>query len=138
VSKWLIGLAVIFLAGCGMSEEEQQRAANDAAAKAQEQAAVVSERLRSTYDDAYAQGRKLAAEIGDKASDEVLRVKLLAAFKLMKPLDSGKLKVRVEKGVIYLDGSVKTEKERMMAEGLAYGVTGDGKRVQSTVTVPKP
>ena len=138
MSKWLIGLTVVFLAGCGMSEEEQQRAANDAAARAQEQAAVVSERLRSTYDEAYAQGRKLAAEIGGKANDEVLRAKVIAAFKLMKPLDSSNLKVRVKTGVIYLDGSVKTEKERMMAEGLAYGVTGDGKRVQSTVTVPKP
>ena len=136
--KWPLGLALVFLAGCGMSEEEQQRAANDAAAKAQERAVVISERLRSAYDDAYAQGRKVAREIGDKASDQVLRAKVIAAFKLIKPLDSTNLRVRVEKGVIYLDGSVKTEQERMMAEGLAYGVTGDGKKVKSTITVPKP
>ena len=128
----------VICAGCGSDEVDRQEAANRASEVAQEQAQKMSSRLRGAYDDAYAQGRKIAAEIGDKASDQVLKGKMLAAFKLIKPLDSSNIKVRVEKGVIYLDGSVKTEQERMMAEGLAYGVTGDGKRVQSTLTVPKP
>lgn len=128
----------ILCIGCGSDEVDRQEAANRAAEVAQEQAQKMSERLRGAYDDAYAQGRKIAAEIGDKASDQVLKAKVLAAFKLIKPLDSSKIDVRVEKGIIHLDGSVKTEQERMMAEGLAYGVTGDGKRVQSTLTVPKP
>ena len=131
-------LVATICAGCGSDEVDRQDAANRAAQVAQEQAQKMSERLRSAYDDAYAQGRKIAAEVGEKASDQVLKAKMLAAFNLIKPLDSSKIKVRVEKGVIHLDGSVKTEQERMMAEGLAYGVTGDGKRVQSTLTVPKP
>ena len=128
----------ILVAGCGSGEVERQQAANRAAEVATEQAQKMGDRLRGAYDEAYAQGRKIAAEIGDKASDQVLKAKVLAAFKLIEPLDSSKIKVRVEKGIIYLDGSVKTEQERMMAEGLAYGVTGDGKRVRSTLTVPKP
>lgn len=136
-----IGLAALVimlgLAGCKSSQEDQQRIADAAAAKAQEQAKVMSQRLRGAYDEAYAEGRKIAGEIGEKASDGVLKAKLLAAFKLMKALDSTDIEVRVEKGVIYLDGTVKTEQERMMAEGLAYGIVADGKRVRSTLTVPK-
>lgn len=128
----------VICAGCGSDEVDRQEAANRASEVAQEQAQKMSERLRGAYDDAYVQGRKIAAEVGDKASDQVLKAKMLAAFKLIKPLDSSNINVRVEKGVIHLDGSVKTEQERMMAEGLAYGVTGDGKRVKSTLTVPKP
>jgi osmotically-inducible protein OsmY len=125
-------------AGCATDDVGRQEAANRAADVAEQQAQKMSERLRSAYDGAYAQGRKIAAEIGDKASDQVLKAKMLAAFKLIKPLDSSHVKVHVENGVIHLDGTVKTEQERMMAEGLAYGVTGDGKKVQSTLTVPKP
>ncbi len=131
-------LCALFASSCGPSEEQKQRIADTAAAKAEEQAKVLSGKLRSSYDDAYERGRKIAGEIGAKASDEVLKAKVLAAFKLMKPLDSNVVKVRAQDGVIYLDGSVRTEQERMMAEGLAYGVTGDGKKVRSTLTVPKP
>jgi len=136
-----IGLAALVimlgLAGCSSREEEQQRRADAAVAKAQEQAKVMSQRLRDAYDEAYAEGRKIAGEIGEKASDGVLNAKLLAAFRLMKPLDRTNIEVRVEQGVIYLDGTVKTERERMMAEGLAYGIVADGNRVRSTLTVPK-
>ena len=135
--RWLL-VALVFAVGCGPSEEQKQRIADEAVAKAQEKAKQLSERMRGTYDEAYAKGREIAVDVGEKASDAVLKGKVLAAFKLMKPLDSSKVKVRVEKGVIYLDGNVKTEQERMMAEGLAYGVTGDGRRVRSTLTVPRP
>lgn len=134
----LVGLvALIGLVGCSPRDEDKQRMADAAVAKAEEQAKAMSQKLRGAYDDAYAKGREIAAEIGEKASDQVLKAKVLAAFELIKPLDSSKVEVRVEKGVIYLDGTLKTEQERMMAEGLAYGIVGDGKRVQSTLTVPK-
>jgi len=134
----LIGLiGLICAVGCGSSEERKQRLADAAVAKAEKQAKVMSDRLRSAYDDAYGKGREIAKELGDKASDQVLKAKVLGAFKLMSALDSSKVMVKVEKGVIYLDGTLKTEQERMMAEGLAYGIVGDGKRVQSTLTVPK-
>jgi osmotically-inducible protein OsmY len=126
------------LSGCGPNEADRQRVANEASTKAQEQAAILKDKLKSAYDSAYAEGKKIAVEAGGQANDQVLKAKVLAAFKLIKSLDSSKVEVRVEKGVIYLDGSVRTEQERMMAEGLAYGVTGDGKRVRSTLTVPKP
>jgi osmotically-inducible protein OsmY len=134
----LVGLVgLICVAGCGPNEEQKQRIADAAVAKAEEQARVMSERLRGTYDDAYAKGREIAGQLGGTASDQVLKAKVLGAFKLMSALDSSNVKVKVEKGVIYLDGTLKTEHERMMAEGLAYGVVGDGKRVRSTLTVPK-
>ena len=135
--RWLL-LTLVLAAGCGPSEEDKQRLADEAVVKAQEQAKQLGEKMRGVYDDAYAKGREIAADVGEKASDAVLKGKLLAAYKLMEPLDSSKIDVNVEKGVIYLDGTVKTEQERMMAEGLAYGVTGDGKRVRSTLTVPRP
>lgn len=131
-------LALVIIGGCSPGAEQKQQIADEAVAKAEEQAKVLSDKLRGSYDEAYEQGRKIASDIGAKASDEVMKAKVLAAFKLMKPLDRSSVKVRVEDGVIYLDGNVKTEQERMMAEGLAYGVTGDGKKVRSTLTVPKP
>jgi osmotically-inducible protein OsmY len=134
----VVAAALCCIFGCGSNEVDRQQAANRAAEVATEQAQKMSEKLRGAYDQAYEKGRQIAAEVGEKASDEVLKAKVIAAFKLIKPLDSSKIKVRVEEGVIYLDGTVKTEQERMMAEGLAYGVTGDGKKVQSTLTVPKP
>ena len=134
----LVAPALCCIVGCGSNEVDRQQAANRAAEVATEQSQKMSEKLRGAYDQAYEKGRQIAAEVGEKASDEVLKAKVIAAFKLIKPLDSSKIKVRVEDGVIHLDGTVKTEQERMMAEGLAYGVTGDGKKVQSTLTVPKP
>jgi osmotically-inducible protein OsmY len=137
MTRWvLIGLAVACF-GCGETEEDRQRAANESVAAAEKQAQGLKDRLRTAYDDAYERGKKIASEVGTKASDEVTKAKVLTAFKLMKNLDSSKVKVRVEKGVIFLDGTVPTEQERMMAEGLVYGITGDGKRVRSTITVPK-
>jgi osmotically-inducible protein OsmY len=134
----VIVLFVISLSGCAKDEVDSQRVADAAVAKAEQAAAEMSKKLRGAYEDAYAQGRKIAGEIGEKASDQVLKAKVLAAFKLIEPLDSSDIEVRVEEGVIHLSGTVNTEQERMIAEGLAYGVTGDGKRVQSTLTVPKP
>jgi osmotically-inducible protein OsmY len=133
-------VAAVCLVGlicCAPSEEDKQRIANAAVAKAEGQAKVMSEKLRVAYDEAYAKGREIAGEIGEKATDQVINAKVLAAFNLMKQLDSSDVDVRVEKGVIYLDGTLKAEQERMMAEGLAYGIVGDGKRVRSTLTVPK-
>ena len=125
------------LLGCGPTEADRQRSANEAAVKAEKHAAVLKDKLRSAYDLAYQEGKKISVDVGEKASDGVLRAKVIAAFKLIQPLDSSKIEVQVKKGVIFLDGSVKTEQERMIAEGLAYGVTGDGKRVRSTLSVPK-
>lgn len=130
-------MTLVVIVGCSPSEEQKQRSADEAVAKAEHQSKAMSDKLRGSYDEAYEQGRKIAAEVGEQASDEILKAKVLAAYKLMKPLDSSAVKVRVEDGVIHLDGNVQTEQERMMAEGLAYGITGDGNRVRSTLTVPK-
>lgn len=132
---WLLLLTLVL--GCGMSEAERERAANRAAVEAEEQAESLREQFRSVYDKAYDEGRRLAGELGEKATDEATRAKLLAAYALMEDLDTSRMKVSVEGGVVHLDGTVPTEPQRMKAEGLAYGVTGDGKRVRSTLTVPK-
>jgi len=130
-------LACASVWGCGPTEEEQQRIADRAVKQAQAQAEKLRDKLRGAYDSAYKEGRKIALEVGAKANDEILEAKTRAAFKLLKALDSSKIEVRVTKGVIFLGGTTRTEQERMMAEGLAYGITGDGKRVRSTITVPK-
>ena len=128
-------ICLLSAAGCGLSDNEVKEATGNAAVKVKRGAENTADQLRNTYNAAHAEGRKLAKSAGEKFSDGVLKAKVLAGFKLIKGLDAKNVTVTTRDGVVFLAGSVPTQLDRMKAEGLAYGVTGDGRKVQSTLTV---
>ena len=118
-----------------MSDNEVKESVGNAAVKVKKGAEYSQEQMRNTYNSAFEQGRKLSKEAGEKLSDGVLKAKVLAGFKLVNGLDSSNVLVVTKNGMIFLSGFVPTQLDRMKAEGVAYGVAGDAKKVQSTLTI---
>jgi osmotically-inducible protein OsmY len=124
--------------GCKMSDQDVKEAAGNAAVKAKHAAQFTQEQIRNGYNSALEQGRKLAKELGEKADDALIRTKILAGFKLISGLDASNVTVEVKNKVVTLEGTVPTLLDQMKVEGIAYGVTGDAKRVRSLIrVVPK-
>lgn len=128
-------IALVLLAGCGMSDNEVKESVGTAAVKVKKGVDYTQEQMRNTYNSAYSQGRALAKTAGEKLSDAVLKAKVLTGFKLLKDLDASNVTVASKNGVVFLSGTVPTQLDRMKVEGIAYGVTGDSKKVQSTLNV---
>lgn len=106
--------------------------AGDAVKKAAETA---SEKLKAGYDQAAEQGRAVMKDAGAKLSDAALQAKVLAGFKLVAGLDASNVEVEVREGKVYLSGTVPTQLDKWKAEGVAFGVTGDNSKFESTIEV---
>ncbi len=117
-----LGLLVAF--GCAASEDEVRQKAGDAAVAGKRAVDTASQAAKNAYDDAAAKSKELAAKAGEAVDDATMKGKVVAGFKLVKDLDSENVEVEVKDGVVTATGTVKTEKERMMVEGVLHGVTG--------------
>lgn len=103
--------------------------------KAKEGAAAMSEMGKRAYDDAAAKGRQAMDEAGGALSDAALKAKMAAGFKLVAGLDASGVTVDARQGKVYLSGTVPTLMDKMKAEGVAYGVTGDTTKFESKIEV---
>ena len=65
-----------------------------------------------------------AVKAGEAIDHATLKGKGVAAMELIDGLDSSAVNIEVKDGMAIASGTVKTEKERMMVEGVLYGVTG--------------
>ena len=91
--------------------------------------------MKEAYDAASVKGKEMAAKAGETLSDESLKLKILAGFKLITGLDASNVSLDVDKGTVSLTGTVPTDLDKMKVEGVAFGVTGDSSKVRSTVSV---
>jgi osmotically-inducible protein OsmY len=121
--------------GCGLSEEQVREKAGDVAVSAKKAADVAQDSLSQAYDSAVAKGQTLAKQAGEIWDDNVLRAKVLTGFKLVKDLRTDDVTVEVKNGLVYLSGSVPTAKDKMIVEGIVYGITGDLSKLKSSVVV---
>lgn len=118
-----------------MSDADVKEAAGNAAVSAKHAAENASDAMKKAYEDAAAKGKEAAAEAGSKLSDAALRAKVLAGFNLVAGLEAKGVQVEVKEGKVYLGGAVPTALDKMKAEGVAYGVTGDASKYESTIEV---
>lgn len=121
--------------GCGMSDEDVRQKTGDAAVSAKHAAESAGDKLKMAYDEAAAKGKEAMKDAGAKLSDVALRGKVEAGFALVAGLDARDVEVEVRAGKVYLSGTVPTQLDKMKAEGVAYGVTGDTAKFESTITV---
>lgn len=128
-------LGVLLAAGCKMSDNEVKEAAGNAAVNVKRATENAGEKLKQAYNDASIKGKEAMKDAGATLSDAALKVKVLAAFKLVKGLNTDKVKVDVAGGVVTLSGTVPTPMDKAKAEGAAYGVTGDAAKVKSTLQI---
>ena len=128
-------IACVLAAGCGKSDSEVKEAAGNAAVNVKHAAENTGAKIKEAYDQAAIKGKELAGEASKTWSDGVLKTKVITGFKVVKDLDSSHISVDAKDGVVYLSGTVPTELDKAKAEGVAYGVTGDQTKVQSTLTV---
>jgi osmotically-inducible protein OsmY len=135
-AKTIIFLAAgLALFGCGMSDQELHDRTGDAAVAAKRAAEGAGDTMKSAYDSAAAKGKEALGQAGEKLSDVALRAKVLAGFKLVAGLEADQIEVEVRDQVVYLKGAVPTELDKMKAEGVAFGVTGDRSKFVSELQV---
>ncbi len=125
----------LFCMGCGMSDDQLRQKTGDAAVSVKRAAQTASDSLKGAYDDAAQKGREAMKGAGEKLSDAALRAKVLAGFSLLADLNAKDVKVEARGGKVYLSGTVPTQIDKMKVEGVAYGVTGDPSKYESTVQV---
>jgi osmotically-inducible protein OsmY len=121
--------------GCGMSDQDIRQKTGDAAIAVKHAAETAGDKLKGAYSDAAEKGKEAMKNAGDKLSDEALKAKVNAGFGLVAGLDAKNISVDVRNGKVYLSGSVPTQLDKMKAEGVAYGVTGDSSKYESTIEV---
>jgi hyperosmotically inducible protein len=124
---WVFALGLALTVGCKMSEDEVREKAGDAAVAGKRALDTAGEASKQAYDQAVEKTKELAAKAGEVIDDTTLRGKVLAGFRLIKDLDTSNVQVEVKDGFVTATGTVKTERERMMVEGVLYGIAGTGK-----------
>lgn len=130
-------VVVSFLAGCGMPDQEVRDKAGDAAIAVKRAAENAGDAAKKAYDDAAAKGQVAMKDAGAKLSDAALKGKVLAGFELVNGLNAKEIEVSVSGGVVSLSGTVGSDMDKLKAEGVAYGVTGDRSKVVSKIVVLK-
>lgn len=110
-----------------MSEDEVREKAGDAAVAGKRALDAAGEASKQAYDQAVEKTKELAAKAGEVIDDATLKGKVLAGFRLIKDLDTSNVQVEAKDGFVTATGTVKTERERMMVEGVLYGIAGTGK-----------
>lgn len=134
--KVLIAAAVaVACVGCGMSDQELRDRTGDAAVSVKHAAEGASGKMKEAYDAAAAKSKQAMDTAGAKLSDAALRAKVLAGFKLIAGLEAKDIEVEAKDGKVYLSGTVPTQLDKMKAEGVAFGVTGDKAKYESTIEV---
>ncbi len=128
--------------GCNMTDDEVRQKAGDIAVGTKKAVESASESLKNAYDEGVEMGKQVALsaqeKVGTAVDDAVLLGKIKAGFNLVKGLDARNITIKVDKGTVILAGTVPTELDKMKAEGVAYGVTGDLSKVKSELeVVPK-
>ena len=118
-----------------MSEDELRQKTGDAAVSVKRAAEGAGEAAKKADEDAATQGRQAMKNAEADLSDAALKAKVLAGFKLVAGLNAEDIKVEVESGKVMLSGTVPTHMDKMKAEGVAYGVTGDAAKYESTISV---
>lgn len=131
----LVLVSAVLIAGCGMSDDEVRQRTGDAAVAVKHAADKAGESMKSAYEDAAAKGREAMGQAGEQLSDVALKAKVMAGFKLVAGLDARDVKVEVVDHKVVLSGTVPTPMDKMKAEGVAYGVTGDATKYSSTIEV---
>ncbi len=131
-------LAALALAGCKMTDDEIRQKTGDAAVAIKHAADKAGESMKGAYDEAAAKGKEAMGEAGEKLSDVALKGKVLAGFNLVAGLEAKDIEVEVKDKKVYLKGTVPTQMDKMKAEGVAYGVTGDTSKFVSTIEVRQP
>ena len=121
--------------GCGMSDQELKDRTGNAAVSVKHAAEGASGKMKEAYDSAAAKGKEAMDTAGAKLSDAALKGKVLAGFKLVAGLEAKDIEVEAREGKVYLSGSVPTQLDKMKAEGVAFGVTGDKSKYESTISV---
>ncbi|MCW5947851.1 MAG: BON domain-containing protein [Fimbriimonadales bacterium] len=120
----VVVLCLAFAVGCGMSEDEVRQKAGDTAVAGKRAVDTAAAAMKNAYDHAAEVGKEYAVKAGEAIDDATLKGKVVAAMKLIDGLDSSAVSIEVKDGMAIASGTVKTEKERMMVEGVLYGVTG--------------
>lgn len=133
--RLLLLLFSFYVVGCNLSEEQVREKAGDVAVSAKRVADTAQDSLSQAYDSAVEKGRTLTKQAGEVWDDGVLRAKIFTGFKLVKDLNTENVQVEVKNGVVYLKGSVPTSKDKMIVEGIVYGITGDLSKLKSSVVV---
>ena len=118
-----------------MSDDEIRQRTGDTAVSIKHAADAAGSKLKSAYDDAAVKGKEAAGQVGAKLSDEALKGKVLAGFALVSGLEAKNVEVDARDGRVYLKGTVPTQLDKMKAEGVAYGVTGDRSKFESEIEV---
>ena len=126
---------VVAVAGCGMSDQELRDKTGDAAVAVKHAAETAGYKLKGAYNDAAEKGRAAMKDAGAKLSDEALKAKVEAGFGLVAGLEAKNITVDAKDGKVFLSGRVPTQLDKMKAEGVAYGVTGDQSKFESTIEV---
>ena len=121
--------------GCGMSDQDLHDRTGRAAVSVKQAAEGASNQMKAAYDSAAMKGKQAMDTAGAQLSDAALRAKVLAGFKLVADLESEGIEVRARDGRIFLSGIVPTQLDKMKAEGVAFGVTGDRSKYESTIAV---
>lgn len=127
--------AMLTAFGCGMSDDELRKRTGDAAVSVKQAAENASEKMKGAYDDAAAKGKEAMKDAQGTLSDTALKAKVHAGFGLVAGLKAENVEVEVREGKVYLSGRVPTALDKMKAEGVAYGVTGDRAKFESTIEV---
>ena len=131
-------LLTVAAAGCGMSDQDIRQKTGDAAVAVKHAAESASDKLKGAYDDAAAKGKIAIKDAGERLGDEALKAKIIAGFGLVAGLDAKNVNIDVKQGKVYLSGTVPTQLDKSKAEGVAYGVTGDTSKYESTIEVKGP
>lgn len=118
-----------------MSDEEVRQRTGDAAVSVKHAAEEASATMKGAYDDAAAKGKEAMADAQGELGDAALRAKVLAGFNLVAGLKAEQIEVEAKEGKLYLTGTVPTPMDKMKAEGVAYGVTGDASKFESKIEV---
>lgn len=134
-NSFLVLSVLVALAGCGMSDRELHDRTGDAAVAVKKAAEGAGDKMKSAYDEAAAKGKVALGTAGEKLSDVALKAKVHAGFKLVAGLEADQIEVEVRDQVVYLKGTVPTELDKMKAEGVAFGVTGDRAKFVSELQV---
>lgn len=123
----LLAFGIVLAVGCQMSEDEVRQKAGDAAVAGKRALDTAGEATKKAYDQAVETTKHLAAKAGEVIDDATLKAKVLAGFRLVKDLETSDVQIEAKDGIVTATGTVKTERERMMVEGVLYGVAGAGK-----------
>lgn len=118
-----------------MSDDELRQRTGDAVVSVKRAAEDASAKMKGAYDDAAAKGKEAMKDAQGKLSDTTLQAKVLAGFKLVAGLNAENIEVEVAEGKVYLSGTVPTALDKMKAEGVAYGVTGETSKFESKIEV---